>query len=376
MLRKSPVLAGLCNQARDDTLDLSHISESTAHVLVHHLYTGTYQSLEAKKTSPTEGGIAKFESALSVYAVSRAYALPDLETAAKSRIKRLGKDLPASDRLSAAREAYPDPGEDETWFLAYLKTCIRALSEAPSGSLRYDALKFLGPVSMFTKAIVKSAIEISWEDSAIPRQLYATGNRYSETEGYELVSTPSTQEDQEHEPAASRESKQEAINACKESTRFGASLVSTTGTGLAERRGKNVAPLDMPCEPVARLPQDRTPRDFRAGIYVEANLPKPVVNPRRNHKAVSPRAQVQPVVLTEDGHFSARTGEPSRVTDGLARTTVEVSCQQKSFPFFLCSLTLIRSRPSHPAPSIPLRPPCQLLSPTTRILLHRQTFTS
>jgi hypothetical protein len=213
VLKKSPVLGRLCDQAKQNTLGLSHLSESTAHALVHYLYTGSYQSLEPKDIPPTGRGIARFKSALSVYAVARAYALPDLEAAAKSGIEHLAKDLPASDRLSAAMEAYPDPGEDDTWFLDYLKTCIRGLFRGLPRPLRYDSLGFLGDVSIFIKAIVKSAIEISWESPAISEHLNTTDKRHAETKGFELVSASSTCESREDEAVASKEYKPEAINA-------------------------------------------------------------------------------------------------------------------------------------------------------------------
>ena len=64
VLRKSRVLARLCDQAEpeDDTLDLHHLAEGIAHIIVHYLYTGVYQSLEERDLSPDERKIVKFRS--------------------------------------------------------------------------------------------------------------------------------------------------------------------------------------------------------------------------------------------------------------------------------------------------------------------------
>jgi len=368
VLKKSPVLGRLCDQAKQNTLDLSHLSESAAHALVHHLYTGSYQSLEPKEIPPTGRGVARFKSALSVYAVARAYALPDLEAAAKSEVKRLAEDLPVSDRLSAAMEAYPDLGEDDTWFLDYLKTCIRGLFQGLPRPLRYDSLGFLGHVSMFVKAIVKNAIEISWETPAVSEHLNVAGKRHAATEGFELVSASSTCESREDEAVASEEHKPEAINLREGSTKFGAFPVPTTEARPLENGGTNAAALDSPYqprgEPDASLSQDRTLNDCHqcelerdgnetSSVCAESDLRKPMINPQPNHKASAQNGKVRPVVSTENSHSSASTREMPEVANDMARATVKVICLLTPF-HFVTNTDSLRSR----------------------ILLHLQTFTS
>jgi hypothetical protein len=52
VLRNSGVLTRLCDQVEDDTLDLQYLPESTAHINLHYLYTGVYQSLEERTYRP------------------------------------------------------------------------------------------------------------------------------------------------------------------------------------------------------------------------------------------------------------------------------------------------------------------------------------
>lgn len=180
----------MCDQAKDNTLDLRHVSEDTAHTLVHYLYTGDYQILEAKEVSANEQAIVEFKSSLGVYAASRAFALPALETAAKTSIERLGKNVPAPDRLGAAMEAYPDPGEDDTWFSDYVKGCISALLQDLPATLRYGSLVFLDQMPTFAKIIVKSALEIASENTTHLGPLGPLNNRHEEIKGSGFISTP------------------------------------------------------------------------------------------------------------------------------------------------------------------------------------------
>lgn len=180
MLCKSPILARKCNEAQQQILDFSHVAESTAHVLVHYLYTGAYQSYEPE--IPLGGPrIANLRAALSVYTMSRNFALPGLEAAVKDRIELLGENVAATDKLDAAREAYSNLDETDAWFLHYLKNCIRSLVEDDS-SLSYRDLNFLGDVSSFVKTIVKSAVEIYSEQLQKNQPLNASDKQYAENQ--------------------------------------------------------------------------------------------------------------------------------------------------------------------------------------------------
>jgi hypothetical protein len=131
----------------------------------------------------------KFRSSLGAYVAGRAFALPALETAARTRVEHLGKDQPVPDRLGAAREAYPDPREDDTWFLDYLKAGIRAQLEVLPQSLPYRSFDFLGQMPTFAKAIVKSALEIARENIAISGPLVAANSQHVEINGSGLTFT-------------------------------------------------------------------------------------------------------------------------------------------------------------------------------------------
>src|SRR5690606_38652186 len=119
-----PILSRMCDKAEDDRLDLSHIPQSAAHVLVHFLYTGTYKNLEEAGVLSLDVGdrkVEEFRSALHVFAASRAFELANLEILAKKELHRVQPGIAPSTRLSVASEICPNSGQglrgDDPWLL-------------------------------------------------------------------------------------------------------------------------------------------------------------------------------------------------------------------------------------------------------------------
>lgn len=114
------------------TVIMGDISYESGHTLVHYLYTGTYQSLKPKGSSPNEKRAAEFETCVRVYALAREYEMHTLEELTREEIKRLGRDLPVAQLLNLAMaELYT---ADDTWFRDYVKSLIELLMENPSAS--------------------------------------------------------------------------------------------------------------------------------------------------------------------------------------------------------------------------------------------------
>ncbi|KAK5653056.1 hypothetical protein OQA88_9342 [Cercophora sp. LCS_1] len=201
ILRKSSVLSRLCDDSEDDTLDLSHISESVAHVVVHYLYTGTYGTLELQDQSLREGKIAKFKACLGVYAISRALELPGLQAKARATIECSSDSLSATDRLKTARNAYPDPVEDDTWFLGYLKDCVGSFLQTSPGSQAWKLVEFLDLPCKFDQLVFGSAFEIASESMIGLTQPALATSQPDRTEDLSFVSIPTctSREDQENE---------------------------------------------------------------------------------------------------------------------------------------------------------------------------------
>ncbi|KAH8750318.1 hypothetical protein F5883DRAFT_579696 [Diaporthe sp. PMI_573] len=134
LLRKHSKLGGLCSSF-SKALFLDNVSQDVGHVLVHYLFTGTYQCLRPKGQSEFERLVAECTTSIRVYAFARGHGLPSLEELAKSEVDRLGAGLPVSIVLNLAQEAYPSPSVDDTWISCYFKARLRSLFQNPAEEL-------------------------------------------------------------------------------------------------------------------------------------------------------------------------------------------------------------------------------------------------
>ncbi len=251
----------MCDQAQHGVLNCGHIPESTAHVLVHYLYTGAFQEIRVEKSQTYAHPRSRLQSVLGVYAIAHAYDLPALEAAAKSRVERLGQVLLAEDRLAAAREAHPDPAEDETWFLEYLNNCLRAL---PNDPLHHDCLGFSGNVSTFSKTVSKLAIEISQERTTKYGPVNTTFySGRGKAEGSELTPGPDGWDVPQHEPVVTAGFFKGSIAVRSKSSQFlEADELEVEDDGTETGADSSVAILSTPDE----IREDHTEWDEYSGL--------------------------------------------------------------------------------------------------------------
>lgn len=116
-------------------LDMPH---EVAHVVVHYLFTDTYQCLRPKGSSLNEKLIAEFLTSIRVYIVARDYKLPLLEELAQAEIIRLGSGFRIPLVFDLVQEAYPHPSLDDTWLRQYLKSRLSILLTDPKELLEWD----------------------------------------------------------------------------------------------------------------------------------------------------------------------------------------------------------------------------------------------
>ncbi|KAJ4857939.1 hypothetical protein T069G_08836 [Trichoderma breve] len=109
-----------------------------AHVVVHYLFTDTYQCLRPKGSSLNEKLIAEFLTSIRVYIVARDYKLPLLEELAQAEITRLGSGFRIPLVFDLVQEAYPHPSLDDTWLRQYLKSRLSILFADPKELLEWD----------------------------------------------------------------------------------------------------------------------------------------------------------------------------------------------------------------------------------------------
>ncbi|KAH4677974.1 hypothetical protein HBI68_196530 [Parastagonospora nodorum] len=101
------------------TICLPGVSAATGHTLVHYLYTGTYQALEAKGEATAPPAHLKFEQALSTFVLASTYELQTLEILAKERIKMYGNRMALVEILDTARKEFSKLAW--SWFHEYLQ---------------------------------------------------------------------------------------------------------------------------------------------------------------------------------------------------------------------------------------------------------------
>ncbi|KAF1828831.1 hypothetical protein BDW02DRAFT_574522 [Decorospora gaudefroyi] len=101
------------------TLCLPGVSAATGHTLVHYLYTGTYQTLEARAEDVATPAHIKLKQAVLTFGVASAYELHDLERLAKEQIEIYGSRMDLADVLDTVRKEFSKWAW--SWFHEYLQ---------------------------------------------------------------------------------------------------------------------------------------------------------------------------------------------------------------------------------------------------------------
>jgi hypothetical protein len=96
-----------------------NVSAATGHTLVHYLYTGTYQALEAKGEAAASPAHIKFEQALLTFVLASAYELQDLEILAKQQIETYSSCMALIEILDTTRKEFSKL--TRPWFHEYLQ---------------------------------------------------------------------------------------------------------------------------------------------------------------------------------------------------------------------------------------------------------------
>lgn len=104
------------------------------HVLVHYLFTNTYQCLRSKGTTKHEKATTEFVTAVRAYALSRKYEISSLEELAGVEMQKLSNMLHFSVVFSLVQGAYPAADAEDSWFSSFLKTRLTLLLLHPSES--------------------------------------------------------------------------------------------------------------------------------------------------------------------------------------------------------------------------------------------------
>ncbi|KAJ2994817.1 hypothetical protein NUW58_g1445 [Xylaria curta] len=178
----------------DKTLDLKHIPGSAGHVLVHYLFTGTYECLKPRESSHDERNAAEFATSVRVYAAAQTYELPALENLAKGEMEKLGNRLQVMQILDVLKDTLPSPSINDMWLQNYLKSLVRPFVDNPPASL--DSLSGSSSQTLsIANALLKVVIEL-WREklcspSSSPNNPVASQDHYC---GESVVACVETQQ--------------------------------------------------------------------------------------------------------------------------------------------------------------------------------------
>ncbi|KAI1421351.1 hypothetical protein F5Y12DRAFT_34612 [Xylaria sp. FL1777] len=200
LIEKSPKLIACCKY--DMTLHLAHISSDVGHVLVHYLYTGTYECLKPRG-SFYEKDVAEFTIGVWVYAVAGDYGLPGLKSLARGEIEKLGNRLQVTQVLDILSDILPNPSIDDIWLQSYLKSLVRPLiiDNPPTslGSLSGSAGKTLSIAHTLLKAVIELGSEKTNSLSSSLKDLSISQDRHDEPAAADVETGPTI--NLEHNPA-------------------------------------------------------------------------------------------------------------------------------------------------------------------------------
>lgn len=106
-------------------IELPDIDENTGHILVHYLYTGTYQTLDNIEESAVEDTHVEFRRAFSAYVMANTYQLAGLQQLAMHEIESFGRDMTVFDILAAIDEDFSRLPDSAISFEEYLMVKAR-----------------------------------------------------------------------------------------------------------------------------------------------------------------------------------------------------------------------------------------------------------
>ena len=101
-------------------IQLPDVDANTGHVLVHFLWTGTYQTLHNIDVSPEEEVRVEFKQAFLAFAVAHTYELAGLQRLAMDKIKQFGQRMTIFDIVDTIDENFSSLSHSTTEFQDYL----------------------------------------------------------------------------------------------------------------------------------------------------------------------------------------------------------------------------------------------------------------
>lgn len=180
LLEALATLPSIEPQERLGDIHIEEVPDDAGHVLVHYLYTGTWQTLSQSHSqqepltccNPNISVIkSDFQTSVHVYCAAKAYGLPALVGMAKKEVLRLANYLTPLDVVVSASEACQLLNEHDIWFRSFLQRRLRLMFNT---SKYLDDSVFLGCVqhgTVYSNFLVKSMFLLCCQNSRNRRVL-------------------------------------------------------------------------------------------------------------------------------------------------------------------------------------------------------------
>lgn len=159
-LLQRPEWIDSCSGWDSPSIHLHSVDEDTGHVLVHYLYTGTYQTLDNTDASTADNRRDEFKRAVLTYFTARTYELDGLQQLAMENIGHYGMEMNAFDTFDMVNQVLPEFADKTGWFYDYLKGKAKATVESDCTLFAEGA--FLDRMSnvALNKILVKCVVEL------------------------------------------------------------------------------------------------------------------------------------------------------------------------------------------------------------------------
>lgn len=155
---------------------MEEVPDDAGHVLVHYLYTGTWQILRQRHSqqqptafSDSNIGVTKsdFETSVHVYCAARAHGLSNLVELAKGQVQRLASHLTPLKVLLLASEACQLLAEDDLWFWGFLQRLLRLMFKNSKDIEESLFLGCIGQDTVYSKLLMRSMFKLCCQNCRV-----------------------------------------------------------------------------------------------------------------------------------------------------------------------------------------------------------------
>ncbi|KAI6091922.1 hypothetical protein F4821DRAFT_174499 [Hypoxylon rubiginosum] len=152
LLHKHPALTFHLERADDI---LTEYSARCGHVIVHYIFTGEYQHLKPKGSSPNKKTEDEFQTSIEVYRFADFFQMAALKELAQAEMKRLGQGLSVLQLLEVAAKKQFRFESDDKWLRNYIKSLIKPLLGSPPRDDRPNPSEDLRIAGILLKAMLE-----------------------------------------------------------------------------------------------------------------------------------------------------------------------------------------------------------------------------